>query len=288
MIDKLIRDTANLLVYGGVFIGLCAACITALTFEMAGRALENLSYCILIGTATAALYSVHRVISLTKTAHSNIPQRFLIIRKYLFHIRVYAVLWMLISAWLFMTMFTISFFLWLLPGGIIAFTYVVPFLSGGRRIRDLGWGKILMIGWSWAWLTAFIPLYFFGKASFQAAIMHGLERMLFIILLTIPFEIRDLHLDRSAGLLTIPEKLGVKKTKKIALVLCFFIALLGFILSFHYFNPSYGIAVTITSLLLIPLIKYSYSTDDDFYFAGLIDGMMIVMLWLYMGSSLIV
>jgi hypothetical protein len=148
LIGRLIRDITNLLIYGGLFIGLCAACITALTFEVIGRASENLTYTILVGTATAALYSIHRVIGLHKTAHLKTSERFVTIREFL---------------------------LWLLPGGVIAFTYVIPFLSGGRRLRDLGWGKIVMIGWSWAWLTAFIPMFYFGEASIQMAVLIALS-----------------------------------------------------------------------------------------------------------------
>jgi hypothetical protein len=34
LINKALRDIVNLLIYGGAFIGLCAACITALSLEI--------------------------------------------------------------------------------------------------------------------------------------------------------------------------------------------------------------------------------------------------------------
>ena len=282
MIDKILKDAVNLLIYGGLFIGLCAACITALTFELSGQAFENLQYIFLVGAATAALYSIHRIIGLQKTAHLVTTERFAIIRKYQFDIRVYSVFWVLLSAWFAIPFLSIPFILWLIPGGIIAFAYVIPILPGGRRIRDLGWGKILMISWSWSWLTAVIPLGFIAPSSIQMIFIHGLERMFFIMILAIPFEIRDFKIDRSLGLITMPAKLGSKRTFRLVWLLVVLTMMLSFIASSHYFNPAYGFAMTLDCFLMIPLTKISYKIDDDFFFVGLIDGLMILVLWFFL------
>lgn len=138
-----------------------------------------------------------------------------------------------------------------------------------------------MIGWSWAWLTAVIPLWYFTEASIQMTVLHGLERLLFIMLITIPFEIRDLYMDKSLGLITMPEKLGRKRTRRIAIIMCGVIIFLSLISSFHYFNPSYGIAMALTSISVLPMINYSYLTSDDYFFGGLVDGTMIIALWVF-------
>ncbi|MDZ4747690.1 MAG: UbiA family prenyltransferase [Saprospiraceae bacterium] len=281
MIGRLLKDIINLLIYGGAFIGLCASSITALTFELTGRSEENLPYILLIGAATAALYTIHRIIGLHKSAHVKNSDRFTVIRKYQFHIRVYSVLWILLSLWLLIPLFSITFILWLLPGGIIGFSYVFPLLSGGRRLRDLGWGKIMMIGWSWSWLTAVVPLWYFTDGSIQMTVIHGLERFLFIMLITIPFEIRDLYMDKSLGLITMPEKLGRKRTRRVAGIMCGVIIFLSLISSFHYFNPPYVIAMALTSLSVLPMINYSYLTADDYFFGGLVDGTMIIAVWVF-------
>ena len=281
MIDRFLRDSVNLLIYGGTFIGLCAACITALTFELAGVAAENFQYILLIGTATAALYSLHRIVGLQKTAHLVTTDRFAIIRKYHVHIRIYTVLWVMLSAWFAIPFINLEFILWTIPGGLIAIAYVIPFLPGGRRLRDLGWGKILMIGWSWAWLTSAIPMGYVLHASVQMIIIHSLERMFFIILITIPFEIRDLNVDKSFGLITIPEKLGSKRTLIVAWILTGLTILLSFAGAFHYFNLAYSLAMTMASLITIPLLKMSYKIHDDYFFVGVIDGIMILALWFF-------
>ncbi|HZV44875.1 MAG TPA: hypothetical protein VFF90_10380, partial [Saprospiraceae bacterium] len=64
MINKALRDIVNLLIYGGAFIGLCAACITALSLSINSREDEFFMYSLWIGVCTAALYCGHRVIGL--------------------------------------------------------------------------------------------------------------------------------------------------------------------------------------------------------------------------------
>ena len=285
MINKFIRDVVNLLIYGGSFIGLCAACITALSLELTGKTDLYLEYVYFIGAATAALYSAHRVIGLRKLEHIKSSERYDVIRQYKTHIWIYCILWVCITIWLFIPLANLELILWLIPGGSIGAAYVIPFLSGKKRLRDLGWGKILMIGWSWGWLTAFIPLWYFAEAPLQMAIVNGLERMLFIIILTIPFEIRDFKVDQSVGLITMPEKLGRRKTYHITLLLCVLTILLSAVISFHFINPPYTIAMTLTSLIVVPLLKYSYAIEDDYYFGGLIDGLMIFALVLYTGAN---
>lgn len=281
MINRLARQVAHLLLYGGLFIGLCAACITALSFELTGRVDENLTYILLVGTATSALYNIHRIVGLAKTEHLVLTGRFAVVRHYHRHIRIYTVFWILLSLWLAIPLCSMDFVLALLPAGLVAFAYVMPFLPGKKRLRDLGWGKILMISWSWAWLTAVMPLWYFTDAPLQMIIIHGLERLIWIILLTIPFEIRDITLDQSMGLTTLPVKLGPRRTFRLALLFSFLIILLSLTAAFHYFNLPYGLSMILITLAILPLIRISYRITDDLFFAGFIDGLMILVLILF-------
>ncbi|MEP6646684.1 MAG: hypothetical protein ABJC12_06320 [Saprospiraceae bacterium] len=282
MVDKIIRDIVNLLLYGGAFIGLCASCITALTFELIGDVGEpQLAYILLIGVSTAALYSGHRVIGLHKLRHVEANERYRVIRLYKMHIWIYCFIWVIVSIFLFIPMMSLNFILWLVPGGSIAVSYVVPLLSKGRRLRDVGWMKIIMIGWSWAWLTAFIPALYFNHEPFLISLFIGLGRMLFIIAITIPFEIRDVTLDSSVGLTTMPGYFGMERTIRAGIIFCLLIIFFVTVSSIHYHDPSYGIAMGLTTLLTIWILKKSEKTSDDYFFSGLTDGTMIIALLLY-------
>ncbi len=269
------------MIYGGFFIGLCAACITAFTFSLNGHSESNLAYSIWIGLATAALYCGHRVIGLHKVPLTDTTPRFAIIRRYQKHIWFYFGIWIFLTLLLFFDFASVSLAAWLIPGGSIGLGYILPFLTGGRRLRDLGWTKILMIGWSWGWLTAFIPMWYFAHEPLAMSVIAGIERMLFIIAITIPFEIRDLQVDRAIGVVTLPEKFGRKNTTRITAVLLLIILLLSALLSFQYFNIPYFASMTILCLLTWWIVRKSWDTGDDYFFGGLTDGLMIFALLLY-------
>ena len=276
MTGKLIRDIVNLLLYGGAFIGLCAACITGLTFDLLGVPGKHSGYLMLIGVATAALYAVHRVVGIQKVPLTGEYERYAVIRKYKQHIWLYSLVWTGLTVWYFMPLASWKFFLMLLPGGVIAVAYVLPFLKHWRRLRDLGWIKIILIGWSWGWLTAFIPAYYFENIPLHLAMIIGLERALFIIAITIPFEIRDIRIDTSVGLLTMPSRFGMQRTKKTGWALCLGVVFLAFLSSFHFFNTGYFFAMLVVCGLTLWIISKSSDVQDDYFFSGLTDGLMIM------------
>src|SRR5687768_12487782 len=213
--------------------------MTSLTFDLISDASSYFQYVILIGVATAALYSVHRVVGLHKLAHVQKLERYAVIRKYKAHIWLYCVLWITLSVWFFIPFFELKFLLLLLPGGAIAFAYVLPFMAHGKRLRDVGWIKILLIGWSWGWLTAFIPAYYFGNIPLLISIVIAMERMFFIIAITIPFEIRDINIDKSVGLITMPARFGMKETYRIGNILCGLIILISAFLAYYFHDTAY-------------------------------------------------
>ncbi len=276
-----LRDIINLLLYGGAFIGLCASSITALTFELIGGIETQFNYILLIGVATAALYSAHRVLGLQKLAHITTTDRYAVIRNYKQHIWLYCIVWIVVTGWLFIPMASLSLILWLIPGGVIALAYVLPFLSKGRRLRDVGWVKIIMIGWSWAWLTAFLPAYYLTEITLHLALLLGFERMLFIIALTIPFEIRDMTIDKSVGLMTMPSRFGMARTVRAGQLFCFLVIMLSLLSAFHFMNPAYFISTFIVIMITMWILKKSQYVTDDYFFSGLTDGLMILSLVFY-------
>lgn len=281
----MIRNIVNLLIYGGAFIGLCAACVTALTFELLGIVESHFQYILLIGVATSALYSVHRVIGLHKIGIVNTYDRFQILRKYKQHIWLYAIGWTALSVWFFLPLANLRFILLLIPGGIIALMYVLPYLSVYRKVHNLGWIKIILIGWSWAWLTAFIPAYYFAEVPLYLCVLIGIGRMLFIITITIPFEIRDMAVDQSVGLINMPSRFGIKPTLIVGRIMCLFIVLIAAFLGFHYLNVAYILTISILVLITLWILQKSKTVKDDYFFSGLTDGLMIIAVVLYWGLS---
>ena len=113
--------------------------------------------------------------------------------------------------------------------GIFTLLYVLPFLPKAKNLRDVSGLKIFIIALVWSGATVVLPLFSFENAIswYEANILYYISsRFCFVIALIIPFEIRDLKLD-DIYLKTLPQVLGVMKTKLLAIVLvlgsCFFL-----------------------------------------------------------------
>ncbi|MEC3906876.1 hypothetical protein VOI54_07585 [Tamlana sp. 2201CG12-4] len=109
---------------------------------------------------------------------------------------------------------------------VLTFLYAIPLLSKRQRtLRSISGLKIYIIALVWTGVTVFLPLIDQGFDFTTDSILLGVQRFVYIIVLMLPFEIRDLKYD-SLSLITIPQKLGIQKTKGLGamlLVIIFFL-----------------------------------------------------------------
>ena len=86
------------------------------------------------------------------------------------------------------------------------------FLDSQHNLRSVGGLKVYVIAFVWSGVTVFLPLMNEQYPITLDVYVEGLQRFLLIIALMLPFEIRDLQFD-SIKLFTIPQQIGLKKTK---------------------------------------------------------------------------
>lgn len=116
----------------------------------------------------------------------------------------------------------------LIPLGLISLTYSLPILPGNprRRLKDIPGLKIFLIAAVWGAATVSLPAWFRGVEPWRTApLWLAAERTLFIFVITLPFDVRDMRKDAAAGVRTIPQVLGVAWTRRVAILgLCGFMA----------------------------------------------------------------
>lgn len=106
-----------------------------------------------------------------------------------------------------------------IPFTLLTFLYAVPFLSGFEKtLREIGYLKIVVVAIVWAGFTVLIPLVDADQQITLKAVLLMIQRFLLVIVLILPFEIRDVKFD-AISLQTIPKKIGIAKTKKLGLTL---------------------------------------------------------------------
>lgn len=94
----------------------------------------------------------------------------------------------------------------------LTFLYTIPLLSRKTNMRNWSGIKIYIVAVCWAGVTTLLPMLNFGIEFHQDLVVKFVQRFLLVIVLILIFEIIDLKHD-DPTLFTVPQKIGVKKTK---------------------------------------------------------------------------
>lgn len=156
--------------------------------------------------------------------------------------------------------------LWIVLGvlAVLVGLYTLPIMPGVRGLRNLGLLKLLLIGFVWGGTTVILPfLAVRGELPWDVHI-EALQRLILVLVLMLPFEIRDLAYDKPS-LRTIPQRFGVKATRSMGAVA----SLLFFLLTFlkdEVTTPEL-IGKTLLFLILL-LLLWRTKKDQSRYFSS--------------------
>jgi hypothetical protein len=275
-VRSVIRRLAETAIHLGLVIGAGAVAMIALASALNANASNTWRYGLLVGTATAALYSFHRLVSLKRRTAGERTGRFAALGRDAGLIRLAVLAWTASTVAIAAFVLDPVLFACMLPAIVLSLAYVMPVTRSGRRLRDLGGVKILWIALAWAWLTAFIPSYVLSGLALLNSSVQFLERFFFIAALCLPFDVRDRSSDREAGLPNLTATLSEKQVRRLGRWLMglavFFAAFNGV----HYFNTAYAL---VPVLLFIPydrLLKASFTRSNDLLYSGLGDGFLVI------------
>lgn len=156
---------------------------------------------------------------------------------------------------------------------LLTLFYAVSF--GKRNLRSTSGVKIYVVGLVWALMTVLLPVVSAEVEIDSDVWLIFAQRVLFVVVLIIPFEIRDLKVDEES-LGTLPQKVGVKNTKLIGVLFLIIFFLLEFF-------KNELIVSHLTALLLIVtitvfLVMKSTVKQSKYYASFFVEGIPI--LWL--------
>lgn len=90
--------------------------------------------------------------------------------------------------------------------------YAVPVLPHTKNLRNLGGLKIFIVALVWAGTTVLLPVYQINSVISWDVVIETIQRFVLVLILLVPFEIRDLAYD-SPALKTLPQRFGVSSTR---------------------------------------------------------------------------
>lgn len=258
------------LVYGNLWIAFSVASYTFLSASWIGKELD-IYHLILVFCATLVMYNFQRLFKLFKGI--NHP-RIQWMEKNLFVVYGLISLGMLFSAISAFKVFNFSranyidFAILALVGAISLF-YALPFIKKKSSLRDIPFLKIHLIAISWALVSSVFVL----NSGINPFLIF-LEKYLFVLGITIPFDIRDIGVDEPDKK-TIPQLLGVKSAR----VLSVFLLICSWFLC--HFNSLSHYSVDFIYLMAILFCSLAKAKRSDYFFSFLIDGIPIFALGFY-------
>ena len=162
---------------------------------------------------------------------------------------------------------------------ILFFTLLLVLLYGfplpGLKLNFRGFKglKIHLVALSWVLTTVFLPLSLSGQSLNDFSLVYGFQRYLFVLVATLPFEIRDLKLD-DPNLLTWPQKWGIQKTQWLGgLLLLLFV----FLEIYHSISSNF-LLVFGMAILLMGFVLRSKAKQSKYFSSFWVEGIPI--LWL--------
>jgi len=149
---------------------------------------------------------------------------------------------------------------------LVSALYAIPVLPRARNLRSLGGFKIFIVALVWMGATVLLPVLARGHAFSWDVKVMAFQRFIFVLILLIPFEIRDLPFD-SPHLKTLPQRYGVVNTKIVGsfMVIVFFVI--------GYLKDELHVAYLVAEgllFLLLGVVMYATKRKQVTYFSSFI------------------
>jgi 4-hydroxybenzoate polyprenyltransferase len=267
----LLKRIADIILFGNIYIALGTVCLIQSTLIQIGQTDHFPAYSVLSFFATLLVYNFQRIFYKKPQGNSSSIRRIWIAEHQLL-IRSLAAIGFIGAG--------ISFFfndykilIYLLPLLVLCILYFIPFI----KLRKNPWLKLLTLVSVWTMVTAVVPILLVSTTFNQSAVLHISVRFIFMVAICIPFDIRDLQLDKEDAVITIPHLTGEKNAKWLAFA-C--MTLYGILILLEYWSeminlPVMAALISCAVISAIIVLMSSTKRSEYFYVAG-IDGTMLV------------
>jgi len=243
--------------------------VTLLEFDMAYD--PNVLYFVFFATITG--YNFIKYFGIAKFHHRRLAS-------WLKAIQVFSLLAFMAMCY-YVFQLKVTTLIYVLLFGVVTFLYAIPLLpmhyfrDQQKNLRQISGIKIYIIALVWSFTTVFLPVIENEIIINWDVIITGIQRFIFVIVLTLPFEIRDLNFD-SIKLATIPQQIGIRNTKIIGVLLL----MLFFFLEYFkdLIDGNTIISTFIVLLISLLFLLFSNKNQSKYYSAFWVESVPIM--WL--------
>lgn len=261
---NLLKKIFNFYIFSNIHVAFATFCLTKITLLEIGISESKTAWFVFFSTIIS--YNLIRFIRFG--AIENWYQKWYKLNEYLLYgLTVVAIIFVIVIT------FSIRFKAWLvlLPFALFTIFYVIPLKN--KALRNIPYLKLFLIGFSWAGITVLFPLvqnYILPRAVDYITFF---QRFLFVVAITIPFDIRDLNYDKKE-LKTLPQQLGVRKAKLVGILFL----VIFFCLEFFKSTLTSKSVIIVLMVLFISsvLVLKSTKNQSKYYSAFFVEAIPVI------------
>lgn len=268
------------LVYGSWWVAACAAAMGLLTLYELTENWWNAPLAVFILGSTLVIYNLNMISGtdeLRKLGTDSVRHHWCMENEA--KMKATLVIGLVLAG---VSIWFLSRTIWLLliPLSMMAFAYAAPIIRRNAakiRIREIGLWKIFIIAVVWTGMTAVLPtMHVRGLEAITDLCLWPVyvERGLFILAITIPFDVRDLVNDAKKGVRTIPSTLGWKRSVWLAeVILAVFLALVTWRLGI---DRPLVVGYVSSTLITMAVVVFANPHRNDMYCSFWVEGTMML------------
>ncbi|RKE49272.1 hypothetical protein [Sphingobacterium detergens] len=274
-----LRKIFYISIYTNILIALAAMAQCALTYIIFERPI-NWSIVLVEGTATLLLYNF----SLWWSKPQNPKESKFARTRWIFNhewvMWLNNVITLIILGYCLLHIHIYSF-LFLGFIGILSLLYGMPLFTFHDRkvgLRQVPGAKIFHIALVWVCSSVVLPyvelLNIGDRIDSWVLVALCVLKFIFLIICTLPFDIRDIQQDSYYHLRTLPNMLGEQKAKRLTYTLLLLHSLLILIAPYLLWIK---LGLILTNILIYALLKLAvFKTKDHYHYAYLLDGSLVL------------
>ena len=263
---NLLKQCFGFYVFANIHVALASYCLIRITFLEFD--FENQSLALFVFFATILSYNMIRLVQLDRI-NSMTAIWIKANKKGLVLLNIMALFGLVYFAF----DLNLSGFIALLPFVVATLFYVLPIKNKSSGLRQIPGLKLFLIAISWAGITLYFPIQEAGLSAVSNQWLFFVQRFLFVLAITIPFDIRDSQFDLRE-LATLPQVLGVNKAKIVAIIAV--LAFLGVDLFLLDISSSMFKVHLLIVLISMVLIGFSSPIRNRFYTTFWVEAIPIV------------
>lgn len=162
---------------------------------------------------------------------------------------------------------------------MLTFLYSIPLLPFKQLsfARKAGFLKTVLLAFTWMFVTAYLPLSQNGVAFTTAGMLLMAKRFLFMLMLCILFDNRDIGVDKIRGLSSLATDLSPKAMRWLIAIVFLMLFTINFLLGSHGISGRQVFALQLSAIINVVIYFFSLKKQGYIFYYFVVDGMMVLM-----------